>query len=560
MNLVNDGDILVSDMYLPKEVIIDILKMCGLNKQIELFLTPLGKAIGYIWPIINEKYKINYHLGDNMHSDINMAKNNGINGIHTSAYLFSSFENLIVDNNKLLRFFRIFKLMNPYSENTIEHNLYKIQAEYNIPLLCFGIKNILKILKHENKDTILFITRDCCLLQKIFETFYPQYKSIRFSSSRIINTNYNNDYCEYVKSIYSNKCLIVDIFGRFSSGNTFFMKLFNELPRVYILCAHTTHDFPDNISYGTFGKYYIETFNLDYVGSLINIIPKENGHEFDEIRAPLEHPILFSEIFNNTINKFIKYGQENNFIDIINNNLFNDNSLLNKFYDIIIPFNDIPQAIEHNTLETLCNKYKSDKGSIYIYYEKIIDNICNRKKFNNIKLLEIGLNKDNTSDTPSLNVWNDYFCKNITIYGFDINSDFLKFNKDNINIIIGDQSNVIDLLQLKNNNYHIIIDDGYHASKHQQISFKTLWSNVLPGGCYIIENLHYQSENENGIKTKELLLNWKNKNFITSTFISQEEINYIIKDIDIIDFFDSNSKSFPLNLLKNAFVVIYKKL
>jgi len=156
-------------------------------------------------------------------------------------------------------------------------------------------------------------------------------------------------------------------------------------------------------------------------------------------------------------------------------------------------------------------------------------------------------------------MWNNYFNNNINITGFDININFLKFNNlyDNIKIIIGDQSNENDLEKLKYKKYDIIIDDGYHASKHQQISFKILWSNVKSNGYYIIEDLHYQPEPENCIKTKELFEQWKYNNWIESEFINKNDIINIKNEIEYINFYDSQSKL--LDKYNNSFLYIKKK-
>jgi hypothetical protein len=155
-------------------------------------------------------------------------------------------------------------------------------------------------------------------------------------------------------------------------------------------------------------------------------------------------------------------------------------------------------------------------------------------------------------------LWNDYFNRNINITGFDIDSRFLNFNKiDNVDIKIGDQSNETDLLQLKDKYYDVIIDDGYHATKHQQITFKTLWSNIKPGGYFIIEDLHYQPYIENVMKTKELFENWKNNNWVDTEYITSNEIELIRKDIDSIHFYDSKSTLWG-DSVKNAFVYIKK--
>lgn len=128
---------------------------------------------------------------------------------------------------------------------------------------------------------------------------------------------------------------------------------------------------------------------------------------------------------------------------------------------------------------------------------------------------------------------------------------------DNIKIIIGDQSNENDLQKLKYD--IIIIDDGYHTSKHQQISFKILWSNLKSGGYYIIENLHYQPEYETCLKTKIIFENWKLENWIESEYIDSNFIDNIKNEIENIEFYDSQSKMWNKSILHNAFVYIKKK-
>ena len=156
-------------------------------------------------------------------------------------------------------------------------------------------------------------------------------------------------------------------------------------------------------------------------------------------------------------------------------------------------------------------------------------------------------------------MWNEYFYKNINITGFDIQSRFLEHNGKflNIQIVMGDQANESDLLQLKQKEYDIIIDDGFHASKHQQISFKTLWSNVKFGGYYIIEDLHYQPISETCVKTRALLENWKNGTWMESEYISIGEVESIRNEIQSIDFYDSCSKNWG-DSVKNALVYIKK--
>jgi len=220
-------------------------------------------------------------------------------------------------------------------------------------------------------------------------------------------------------------------------------------------------------------------------------------------------------------------------------------------------------------LTRLANKYKTDKGSTYKcahhytrHYQQIIsDLVRDHQTTQPVDLLEIGLSRDGTESMPSLMMWNDYFCGNINITGFDIRRDFLKFNgaHPNIRIFCGDQSIIGELNQLKYKTYDIIIDDGWHASKHQQISLKTLWASLNPGGYYIIENLHFQPIDESGLKTKQLFENWKSGVWITTEWIGLMDICAIAPEIESIQFSDSNSNNFDKSILKHAFVFIKKK-
>jgi hypothetical protein len=307
----------------------------------------------------------------------------------------------------------------------------------------------------------------------------------------------------------------------------------------------------------------IEEFNQDYKGTLVQFIDN------DDIRAPTEHPIKYIDLIHSIFDSFVKYFD----VNLKNNSIFNDNDFFKKYYIETI-CNSKPiltNQFDFMNLTQLANKYNSDKGNQFLcahhytpMYEQIFNDILNtklnKKDFSTFDLLEIGLMIPKAQESiPSLMMWNDFFNNNINITGFDIDTRFLKFNGgQNINIKIGDQSNEHDLLQLKDKNYDVIIDDGYHASKHQQITFKTLWQNVKPGGYFIIEDLHYQPISESCVKTKELFENWSKDNWMETEYINSDEIQIIKKDIESIEFYDSKSTRWG-DAVKNAFVYIKKK-
>lgn len=565
---IQDNDILVSDMYLSHDEIIKLLNYHSINQNIKLYVSPNGKSQGYIWSDLIKEYNIIDHIGDNNHSDIIMASKFGIKGILTEIHKFTYLEdNLLEKNRDLMILLRRFRLMNPYDEFSLEYKIYDYQIKYNIPLLLFMCRKLYNILISENRNKVLFLSRDGCLIYKLFSYLYPQFISHYFYSSRLINKNYNNDYINYLKEIYNkDNCILFDLHGCFESGRQLFINIFGYLPRIFIFDLSIIEKYYDGITYITCNSDIIESFNQDLIGSLIDF--KNNKR----INMPTEISLYYIKIISDTINNFIKYITNKSII--IDNNIFNDDNFWINYYNNVVIHVDklFVHISDHSNklLTTLANKYNSDKGNQYacahhytIIYQEIISDLLyqkvNNNQFNNIDLLEIGLNRDNKNYIPSLMMWNDYFNNNINITGFDINSMFLSFNSiyDNINIIIGDQSNENDLKQLKFKSYDIIIDDGYHASKHQQISFKELWSNLKFGGYYIIEDLHYQPEIETCMNTKYLFEQWQQNNWTESDYIKYDDIQKIKNEIDYIQFYNSQSKLWSDKVI-NAFVYIKK--
>jgi hypothetical protein len=570
---INDGDIVVSDMYLNESYIRRLLLYHNINKNIKIYVSPDGKSSGYMWSHLLSIYEIKLHIGDNMHSDIKMANRYNINSNITNIYKFTYLEQLLLNYNRnISHIFRKFRLQNPYEEDSLLYKYYEEQINYNIPILLVLSFNIKKILETENRNIVLFITRDGCHLKKFFNKLFPEYTTKDLHSSRIINQNYSQDYINYLLSIYDdNNCIIYDNHGGFQSGYELYIKIFGKLPRSYFLSLILNENnmkYINSLSYLTLSlTNHYEFYNVDLKGTLVDFINNK------DIRRPLEYKYSLIKLQHDIIDSFL----DNNDISIFDCDLFKSNNIwidyLTKYAKFNIPIikNIYGNNGDSYNLTEIANKYNSDKGSTFacahnytIVYQVIIDDILKNLNYDNsnFNLLEIGLNRVNTENIPSLLMWNEYFNNNINITGFDIQKNFLKFNNiyNNINIVCGDQSNIDDLNKLKNKKYNIIIDDGLHASKHQQISFKTLWNNVLSKGYYIIEDLHYQPYIETCTSTKELLIQWSKKNYISSEYINIDEVKEIISTIENIYFSDSlsNNPNFTKDSLKNAFVYIKK--
>src|SRR6266478_6863858 len=166
-------------------------------------------------------------------------------------------------------------------------------------------------------------------------------------------------------------------------------------------------------------------------------------------------------------------------------------------------------------LTYLANTLGSDKGSVVLDahgYTRIYTRLFEPIRDKEITLVEIGLLRHDAdrrravnavegskaataSRAPSLEMWHTYFPR-AHIYGFDID-DFSQVNIDRCTVIQGDMSSESDLDRLVRTiggPIDVLIDDGSHASHHQQIALGRLFPHLRSGGIYIIEDLHLQDK------------------------------------------------------------------
>ena len=177
-------------------------------------------------------------------------------------------------------------------------------------------------------------------------------------------------------------------------------------------------------------------------------------------------------------------------------------------------------------LTDLANKYNSDKGTISggppHKYTYLYDMILNKYTSQPINFLELGLAQggpevggpvDRTVASPSVQMWLEYFPR-AHIFGFDI-SDFSHINHSRFTFVRGDGGVEEDLRRLAESApaFNVVIDDGSHASLHQQLALKALFPKLADDAIYIIEDLHWQSPTyEDGAimipKTAEFLIEY----------------------------------------------------
>jgi hypothetical protein len=216
-------------------------------------------------------------------------------------------------------------------------------------------------------------------------------------------------------------------------------------------------------------------------------------------------------------------------------------------------------AYKRNRLIDLCNEAGSDKGTaahcrngVPHCYALDYFNLFNSFRTQRFNLLEIGLDPrisegGTAQDAPSLRVWRRFFPR-AQIYGYDV-ADFSFFEQKNTVTFQGDQASRNDLAAFLEHagtpTFRVIIDDGSHASSHQQTSLGVLFRQLEPGGLYVIEDLNWQPYPESPT-TLRVLRRFMSRGRIESPFIRAREARYLEANIDSIETFRPNDSEFAV--------------
>tara|TARA_B100001057_G_scaffold409711_1_gene424509 strand:+ start:902 stop:1648 length:747 start_codon:yes stop_codon:yes gene_type:complete len=163
---------------------------------------------------------------------------------------------------------------------------------------------------------------------------------------------------------------------------------------------------------------------------------------------------------------------------------------------------------EHNNLNNLSKKYKSDKHTHN--YLELLEFYFHNQRESVEKILECGIGSSdskiqwnmmgNSIPGASLRMWKDYFY-NADIYGVDIDEKIL-FDENRIFTFQVDQTNsdsiekFINNFKLKNNTFDLIIDDGAHWFPPNFSFFINTIKLLKDTGLYVVEdvneNTYYQ--------------------------------------------------------------------
>jgi hypothetical protein len=252
LDAVENGDVLITDMYLPRDAIMKLLDKIGLRKQVGLIISSSGKHSGQIWPGVHASLALEQHVGDNMHSDVRSPLDAGLFAEHLTTSNLSSHEQFLRNEGfeqlaRVVREVRLTQLHSGLGREKVSQRL--LQINNNIPILVLT-SVVLKLLsKKTGVGKILFSSRDCYYFSRIFNALSDKagwnVPSEYFYTSRLTRISPSESYLRYFKGIADGQSLVVDLCGTgWSLGELYRRAGF--MPQTFLL--HDLKNKPDLIA------------------------------------------------------------------------------------------------------------------------------------------------------------------------------------------------------------------------------------------------------------------------------------------------------------------------
>lgn len=196
--------IIITDMYLPRDILEDMLLKCGFKGYERLFLSNemgYGKYNGKLYDYVKSIYNnCNYsHIGDNRNADFIFARKSGFNPI------------LYPNLNKFgdsYRTDRMSYIIGSAYRGIVNKRMYCMDKctpafEYGYKyggILILGFCDFIhENAKHHNADKILFFARDGYIVKQVYDNLYPDDRTeyvywSRASAAKLCADIYPQDY------------------------------------------------------------------------------------------------------------------------------------------------------------------------------------------------------------------------------------------------------------------------------------------------------------------------------------------------------------------------------
>jgi|GEM_PF-3706539 len=202
-------DLLISDMYLTGEMIADLVPLApgkGLTRPV--IVGNWGKASGAIWPHLTKVYRINKHHGDNPHSDQATAAAHGIAVELVQDHLFTAWEQQVDGKGES----QLALLLRECRLRSVPPNSHPVHTAVCGPLLAIMTAYSIQLYRrYSQASAIVFCSRDCDQLAKVFRAMFPAVRSMALDLNRLLTAFGTHD--AYFNERIPDGAVIVDLVG-----------------------------------------------------------------------------------------------------------------------------------------------------------------------------------------------------------------------------------------------------------------------------------------------------------------------------------------------------------
>lgn len=215
---VADGDLLITDMYLPLDVIRKMLERAGFSRHAPIYRSTAHKAQGIVWQSLEQLNLAMTHVGDNPQADGEIAARHGHGVELTAMAQLTPVEQFLVDNQLVgtALVSRALRLSVPPGD-VVERELRLLQASLNIPLLIVASLCLRHEIHRSQQQRVLFSSRDCHLWIRIFGSLERVLGSIAesryFFTSRAAKAGCSANYRDYLHAEIGQGAILADLSG-----------------------------------------------------------------------------------------------------------------------------------------------------------------------------------------------------------------------------------------------------------------------------------------------------------------------------------------------------------
>jgi predicted HAD superfamily hydrolase len=277
----NNESVLISDMYLPKQVIRCMLKKAGVRDDLPIILSSAGKSSGILWELFHSKGIHCSHSGDNDISDVKEARKRGMWARESRVAKLNSIEDAFARHgfNATATLIRASRLQTSSGELPAWNA--RLQSQVNLPILLGCAVAIHHFCKNSLRSSLAFSSRDTKNLLRLFKRLCASLDETRiyseyWYSSRLTRISGDQGYTDYCCQSFSKDSLFIDLCGTGLSMAKLSTQFKPEYNSTFMVCQ------------------YIDDQNLTQIVSQRYQSLYESGH-------PIENIFKVSESFNNQI-------------------------------------------------------------------------------------------------------------------------------------------------------------------------------------------------------------------------------------------------------------------